>query len=280
MNRRICRRSHCVALFTVLAACSRRCRVHKPPPRQGPGPSPASHPRAARVHRRQRLVRRQCVDQGSLLGRCGRRRGRQLLHRAGQTAIREIALAARQREDAAASKGISFEITPSRSVAGGRGLRARRFAGWRTRHGAYARGTFLRRGDPVAAAHGVSAAERRGADPRHADQRRAAFRLARTHARFGAALPVARVHPQFHRLDGAAQAQRAALASHRRPGLASRDQEVSEAHLGGRLARAGRGRRRAKTSIRRPASRACTAASTRRSRRATSWPTPPRATSR
>ena len=82
-----------------------------------------------------------------------------------------------------------------------------------------------------------------------------------------------------HRLDGAAQAQRAALASHRRPGLAPGDQEVSEAHLGGRVARAGRRRRRAQTSIRPPASRACTAASTRRSRCATSWRMPRRATS-
>ena len=61
--------------------------------------------------------------------------------------------------------------------------------------------------------------------------------------------------------------------------LAARDQEVSEAHVGGRVARAGGRRRRRPTSIRPPASRACTAASTRRTRCATSWRTPRRATS-
>ena len=45
--------------------------------------------------------------------------------------------------------------------------------------------------------------------------------LARADARFRAPLPVARIHHAPHRLDGAAQAQRAALAPHRRSGLAA-----------------------------------------------------------
>ena len=81
----------------------------------------------------------------------------------------EIVLAAAS-EGAAASKDISFEITPADQSLAGRGLCARRFAGWRARDGAHARGTLLWRSDPVAIAHGISAAKRRGADPRHADQ--------------------------------------------------------------------------------------------------------------
>ena len=53
--------------------------------------------------------------------------------------------------------------------------------------------------------------------------------------------------PEFiealHRLDGAAQAQRPALAPDRRPGLAPRDPQVPAADRGRRLARAGDGRR-------------------------------------
>ena len=45
------------------------------------------------------------------------------------------------------------------------------------------------------------------------------------------------------RLDGAAQAQRPALASHGRPGLAHRNPQVSAAHRGRRVARTGHGRR-------------------------------------
>ena len=125
-------------------------------------------------------------------------------------------------------------------------------------------GLLLWRGHALAVVDAGAAAGRRRADPGAGDPRCAALRMARTDARLGASLPVARVHQEVHRLDGAAQAQHAALASHRRPGLAPRDQEVSEAHVGRRLARAGRPGARAPTSIRPPASRACTAVSTRR----------------
>ena len=101
----------------------------------------------------------------------------------------------------------------------------------------------------------------------------AALRLARTHARFGAALPASRIHPAAHRLDGAAQAQRTALAPDRRPGLAARDPPLPRARRGdpGALAASPTGDRR---------SAASTAATTRRTRCATSSPTRPHASSR
>ena len=63
----------------------------------------------------------------------------------------------------------------------------------------------------------------------------------------------------------------------RRPGVAAGDQEVSEADRGRRVASARRASARRPISIRQPASRGCTAASTRRSRCARSSRTRPRA---
>ncbi len=79
----------------------------------------------------------------------------------------------------------------------------------------------------------------RAAHPRAAHHRCAALSLARPDARLGAPLPVARVRHALHRLDGAAQAQRARLAPDRRPGLAARGEEVSAPHRSRSLARAG-----------------------------------------
>ncbi len=50
------------------------------------------------------------------------------------------------------------------------------------------------------------------------------------------ALPASRLHPRADRLDGPAQAQCAALAPDRRPGLAARDPQVSAADTSRRLA--------------------------------------------
>ena len=98
--------------------------------------------------------------------------------------------------------------------------------------------------------------------PARVDQRCAALPLARPDARLGAPLSVARVHHALHRLDGAAQAQRARLAPDRRPGLAARDQEVPAPHRVSAPGACRPGARRSATSIRRPAGRAGTAAST------------------
>ena len=115
-------------------------------------------------------------------------------------------------------------------------------------------GARLRARDPRGLVHGsatlwqliagAGTANSRVIVPALDDRRRAALRLARADARLRAPLPVARVHRALHRLDGAAQAERAALAPDRRPGLASRDPQVPAAHRDRRLARAGRARRR------------------------------------
>ncbi len=76
--------------------------------------------------------------------------------------------------------------------------------------------------------------------------RRAPLRLSRPAAGLGAAFPVAGLRRADDRLDGAAQAQPAAMAPDRRPGLAHPDPQVSAADQRRRLARAARpGDRRA-----------------------------------
>ena len=134
-----------------------------------------------------------------------------------------------------------------------------RRSGRRVPGGVLARGVAGRRRDPrlgsaralLRGRHAL-AARNRGRrryrprdDPGAADGRRPALRLAGTHARFGAALPASRVHPPAHRLDGAAQAQRTALAPDGRPGLAARDPPLPRTDARRRLAQAGRGRRSA-----------------------------------
>ena len=146
-----------------------------------------------------------------------------------------------------------------------------------TRGGARPRRTALRRDHALAIDRRRQ--RRAGRLARHAHRRRAALRLAWADARLRAALPVARIHRALHRLDGAAQAQRAALAPDRRPGLAARDHEVPAAHLGWRLARAGRACGGSATSTRPPAGRASTAGTTRRTRCAASCATRPIAVS-
>ena len=104
------------------------------------------------------------------------------------------------------------------------------------------------------------------------------FRYRGMHLDVGAALLAGRRCQEVHRPDGDVQAQHVPLAPHRRPGLAHRDQEVPEAHRGRRLAQGDADRPRpgdgaAKFDGQR------TAASTRKTRSATSSPTPPSASS-
>ena len=156
----------------------------------------------------------------------------------------EIELAAAS-EGAAARRASPSRSTPAEQSLADEGYALVVVAGWRARHRAHAGGTLLWR-VTLWHAHDICTAARRGASIR-ATQIKDAPRFAWR----GLMLDSARHYQspeyikQFHRLDGAAQAQRAALASHRRPGLAPRDQEVSEAHVRGRLARASRDRRRA-----------------------------------
>ncbi len=95
----------------------------------------------------------------------------------------------------------------------------------------------------MAAADGRWRAGAPGQRPGRADRGRAALRLARTDGRLRAPLPQRRRARADHRLDGAAQAQPAALAPHRRPGLAPGNQALSEADRSRRLAHAARRRR-------------------------------------
>ena len=153
-----------------------------------------------------------------------------------------------------AAPRIAFRLGESADTSSPRGLRRVRCP--RGRHGVGTRppGAAVRRGDALAVDGGRVGGSRRGA--RHAHRRRTTLRLARADARLRAALPVARVHRALHRLDGAAQAERAALAPDRRPGLAARDPQVPAADLDRRLARAGRARRRGgHRSRHRPATR-------------------------
>jgi hypothetical protein len=154
----------------------------------------------------------------------------------------------------------------------GRGLRPRRRPDRRHHHRRQARGPVLRRGQRLAAGR---AGRRQGPRPaaRRQHRRRPALRLARLHAGQRPPLPERRHDQVDPRRHGRPQAERPALAPGRRPGLAAGDQEVSEADLRGRLARAGRGGGR----IPRPASRSATKASTPRTRCAIWSPTPPRA---
>ncbi len=188
-----------------------------------------------------------------------RTRGLQLRCTAGAATARIVLAARSAGAGDEAAKAIALDVTPRRH----RASRARDDAR-----------PVLRRGHALAAADARRAA-RRGHVPARAHRRCAALRLARPDARFGAPLPVAGRDQAAHRRDGAAQAQRAALAPHRRPGLAHRDQALSRSSP---TSARGACRRRAPGIDRRPASRA-TAASTRRTRSARSWPTPPRATS-
>ena len=94
----------------------------------------------------------------------------------------------------------------------------------------------VRRGDAVAADdRRIAAADRAGRPRRDDDRRRAALSVARAAARQRPARPVAGVHPAHARLDGAPQAQHAAVASDRRSGLAARDQALPAADRGRRL---------------------------------------------
>ena len=118
------------------------------------------------------------------------------------------------------------------------------------------------------------------ARPLRRDRGPAALRLARRAPRRRPPLHAQVVRAQVHRPAGAAQAQHLPLAPDRRPGLAHRDQEVPEAHRGRRVAQgdAGRPLEPQPRQIR-STTASGTAASTRRTTSARSWPTPPRATS-
>ena len=229
------------------------------------------HSSSGRNHPRCRLVRAHAADAGSLRRGLARRRGRTVFRRASRAHARyRVAAPAgdgnrheRRRDDRFRASGWRA-CRRRRKLFAGRVPRAdRRLVPQSSR-------PFLRRGHVVAIAHrrcGEHDAHHRACLDDHGCS---ALRLARPHARFSAALPAARVHPAAHRLDGAAQAERAALAPDRRPGLAARDSQVSGAHARRRLADA----RRA------PAIRRVTAASTRRPRCASSSPTQPHASSR
>ena len=70
-------------------------------------------------------------------------------------------------------------------------------------------------------------------------RRLSALCLARIDARFGAAFSVAGVRRKTDRRDGDPQTQCAALASYRRPRLATADQAISETHRNRRMAHTG-----------------------------------------
>jgi len=207
-------------------------------------------------------------------GRCGRRRRPR---RAGP-AYRRLFRAAHgdeRRTDAEGPRawrpgrpGPSHPLQAGRGAARDqrRGLRHRRL---RRRCGGQRRPDgrpLLRRVQPVADAVGTPRAAEIGNDRRRPRRRPAKVRLARASAGLGAPLPVRRLHRTDDRLDGAAQAQRAAMASDRRSGLAAADRQVSPAHPGGRLAHSRRSGGRGRHQSQDPASHGSMAGSTPRPR--------------
>ena len=95
----------------------------------------------------------------------------------------------------------------------------------------------------------------------------AAVRVARRASRRRASLHAEGVREEVHRPPRAAQTQHVPLAPDRRPGLAHRDQAVSEAHRGRRLAQGDARRPAAARLVRRSSTANATAASTRRTMR-------------
>ena len=139
-------------------------------------------------------------------------------------------------------------------------------------------GSLLR--GPDAAAAVAAANLSRGASRRHRvvdaggfHRGLSAVRVARRSSRRRSSLHAEGVRQEVHRSPRASQDERLPLAPDRRPGLADRDQAVSEADRGRRLAK-GDARRPAARDSPGPRSTAnATAASTRRTMRGRSWPT-------
>ena len=232
-------------------------------------PAPAEH------HRGGRHLSRHHDHRGPLLGR-GRAHAppRAVLRRAHRTSAARPARSRTPREDSRnrqASPSCWRRISRPRAEGYSLGVTTPESRSPRsTSAGLFYGGVTLWQlitADPHAGSVGRSA--------RAQDRRFAALRVARPHARLRAALPVAGVHQEVHRLDGAAQAQHAALASDRRPGLAARDQEVSRSSRRWARGVCRRARRRGRHRSGDGQAAACTAASTPRSRCATSWRTPP-----
>ncbi len=146
-----------------------------------------------------------------------------------------------QRDRAADGRG----QRPSAHRTAHRSVRARRGGLPADRHAAARRDRGGRRPRPVlgradAAATAAARAPRYARHPRRAHRRRTALRLARRHAGCGTAFHSGGAAQAADRPALALQAQRAALAPHRRPGLAHRDTQVPEAHQRRRLAQRGR----------------------------------------
>ena len=143
--------------------------------------------------------------------------------------------------------GITLVLDP-RHAAGRRGLRADRRARRHPHHRAArppACSTACRRCGsccPASIEYPGHASASPSAFPRRADRGPPAVRLARRHARRGAALLRPRRRQALHRPDGALQVQPPAPAPLRRSGLAHRDQVVAESDD---ARRQHRGRRRA-----------------------------------